>query len=90
MKEITTCEEYVLNELREQKALNKKLSELCKDYRELLESLDTFIEVMKKFLSIHKAVDGQELITMKYVFADYDPEEFKLLKDLFGLKLEEE
>ena len=35
MKEIKTCEEYVLAELEEKKAQVQKLTEVCKEYLEV-------------------------------------------------------
>ena len=32
----------------------------------------------------------KKIITMEYIFEDYDPEEFKLLKDLFHLEVKGE
>ena len=90
MKEIKTCEEYVLAELEEKKEQLKKLSDACKAYREFFEATEGFIDVLKKFLTIRKASGGGEVISMNCVFEKYEPNEFKLLKEMFDLKVEDE
>ena len=90
MKEIKTCEDYVLAELEEKKAQIKKLNEVCKEYLEVMKNVDRCFDVLKKFLTIRKASGGGELISMDYIFEMYKPDEFKLLKEMFDLKVEEE
>ena len=82
MKEINTCEEYVLAELEEKKVQGQKLTEVCKEYLEVRKSVDKCFDVLKKFRG--------ELISMDYIFETYKPDEFKLLKEMFDLKVEEE
>lgn len=57
MKEISICEEYVLRELGKKRAKVKKLSAACKNYAEVLEDVNTFLDMMKKHLNLHKAAD---------------------------------
>ena len=90
MKEIKTCEEYVLADLEEKKAQIQKLTEVCKEYLEVIKNVDKCFDVLKKFLTIRKASCGGELISMDYVFETYKPDEFRLLKEMFDLKVEEE
>ena len=90
MKEINTCDEYVLRELEEKKEHVKKLSDACKAYREFFEATEGFIAVLKKFLTIRKASGGGEVISMNCVFEKYEPNEFKLLKEMFDLEVEED
>ena len=90
MKEIKTCEDYVLAELEEKKAQIQKLNEVCKEYLEVMKNVDRCFDVLKKFLTIRKASGGGELISMDYVFEKYKPDEFKLIKEMFDLKVEEE
>ena len=89
MKEIKTCEEYVLAELEEKKAQIQKLTEVCKEYLEVMKNVDRCFDVLKKFMTIRKASSGGELISMEYVFETYKPDEFKLLKEMLDLKVEE-
>ena len=49
-----------------------------------------FLDIMKEHLNLHRASDGKELITMGYVFEEYEPEDFKLVKDLFHLEVKGE
>ncbi len=90
MKEIKTCEDYVLAELEEKKAQIQKLTEVCKEYLEVMKNVDKCFDVLKKFLTIREASGGGEGISMEYVFETYKPDEFKLLKEMFDLKVEEE
>ena len=90
MKEIKTCEDYVLAELEEKKTQIQKLNEVCKEYLEVMKNVDRCFDVLKKFLTIRKASCGGEAISMDYVFETYKPDEFRLLKEMFDLKVEEE
>ena len=90
MKEIKTCEDYVLAELEEKKTQIQKLNEVCKEYLEVMKNFDRCFDVLKKFLTIRKASGGGEAISMDYVFETYKPDEFKLIKEMFDLKVEEE
>ena len=90
MKEIKTCEDYVLAELEEKKAQIRKLTEVCKEYLKVMKNVDRCFDVLKKFLTIRKASGGGEAISMDYVFETYKPDEFKLIKEMFDLKVEEE
>ena len=85
-----TCEEYVLFELAHKREQVKRLTEACKNYVEVMDDVNKFLDIMKKHLNLHKAADGKEIITMEYIFEEYDPEEFKLLKDLFHLEVKGE
>ena len=55
-----------------------------------MKNVDRCFDVLKKFLTIHKASCGGEAISMDFVFETYKPDEFKLLKEMFDLKVEEE
>ena len=90
MGTIKTCEEYVLAELEEKKEQVKKLTAACKSYVEVMDDVNRFLDIMKEHLNLHKAADGKEIITMGYVFEEYEPDEFKLLKDLFHLEVKGE
>ena len=89
MKKFNTCEEYVLAELEEKKEQLKKLSDACKAYREFFEATQSFIDVMKQFLTIRKASGGGEVISMNCIFEKYEPNEFKLIKEMFDLEAED-
>ena len=90
MRDVKTCEEYVLAELEEKKEQVRRLEEACKSCVEMLDDVNTFLDVMKKRLNLHEAADGKEIITMGYIFEEYEPDEFKLLKDLFHLEVKGE
>ena len=90
MEEIKTCEEYVLLELEAKTEQVKKLTAACKSYVEVMDDVNKFLDIMKQHLNLHRAADGKEIITMGYIFEEYDPDEFKLLKDLFHLEVKGE
>ena len=90
MKEIKTCEEYVLMELEEKREQVKRLTEACRNYIEVMDDVNTFLDILKKHLNLHRAADGKEIITMGYIFEEYEPDEFKFLKDLFHLEVKGE
>ena len=90
METAKTCEEYVLLELEEKKEQLKRLTEASRNCIEVMNDVNSFLDIMKKNLNLHKAADGKEIITMGYIFEEYDPEDFKLLKDLFHLEVKGE
>jgi hypothetical protein len=89
MDKVKTCEEYVLAELEEKKEQVKKLTAACKSYVEVMDDVNAFLDIMKKHLNLHRGADNKEIITMGYIFEEYEPDEFKLLKDLFHLEVRE-
>ena len=60
MKEIKTSEEYVLADLEEKKAQIQKLTEVCREYLEVMKNVNGCFDVLKKFLTIRKASGGGE------------------------------
>ena len=68
----------------------KRLTEACRNCIEVVDDVNTFLDIMKKHLNLHQAADGKKIITMDYIFEDYDPEDFKLLKELFHLEVKGE
>ena len=52
MKEIKTCEEYVLSELEEKREQLKRLKEACKSYVEVMDDVNTFQNIMEKHMII--------------------------------------
>ena len=85
-----TCEEYVLAELEKKREQVKRLTEACKSYVEVMNDVNRFLDIMKERLNLHKAADGKEIITMGYIFEEYDPDDFRLLKDMFHLEVKGE
>ena len=85
-----TCEEYVLAELEEKKEQVKKLTAACKSYVEVMDDVNTFLDIMKEHLILHRGADNKEIITMGYIFEEYEPDEFNLLKDLIHLEVKGE
>ena len=77
-------------ELEEKREQVKRLTEACRNYIEVMDDVNTFLDILKKHLNLHKAADGKEIITMGYIFEEYDQEDFKLLKELFHLEVKEE
>jgi hypothetical protein len=52
--------------------------------------VNAFLDIMKKHLNLHRGADNKEIITMGYIFEEYEPDEFNLLKDLFHLEVKGE
>ena len=86
MKEIKTCEDYVLNELEEKKEEIRRLTKEHDTAEKVSTVLLTWLEKLKPFFTLRQGADGSKLIDMKYVFKDYDPEAFKILSALFDLE----
>ena len=83
-----TCEEYVLQELE---AVQGKIAELKKDREKLENGFDVlfvFLTVLKKYIFIAEGSNGRRYIEMRYVFEDYDFEDFEVLERIL-LLLEE-
>ena len=90
MKEIKTCEEYVLNELAEQKKKYRELDKASKVSNGIVNLLLTKLVKLEPFFNVKQTADGKKMIVMKYVFEDFDPEAFKMLSELFDLEQKEE
>ena len=58
MKEIKTCEEYVLSELEEKREQLKRQKEACKSYVEVMDDVNTFQNVMEKHMIIFVVMHG--------------------------------
>ncbi len=83
-----TCEEYVLQELE---ASKEKIQEMEKNKERLengLEVLFEFLTVLKKYIFIADGSNGRRYIEMRYVFEDYDFQDFEVLERIL-LLLEE-
>ena len=59
MKEIKTCEEYVLSELEEKREQLKRLKEACKSYVEVMDDVNTFQDIMEKHIIIIVVIHGR-------------------------------
>ena len=59
MKEIKTCEEYVLSELEEKREQLKRLKEACKSYVEVMDNVNTFQDIMEKHMIIIVVMHGR-------------------------------
>ena len=59
MKEIKTCEEYVLSELEEKREQLKRLKEACKSYVEVMDDVNTFQDILEKHMIIIVVMHGR-------------------------------
>ena len=85
-----SCEEYVLNELAELKEKVNTLTE-ARDLAEWRESrMMEYLGKLEPLFTLRRGIEGKKLIEMKYVFEEYDPEAFKMLTELFDLKIKED
>lgn len=85
MKEMKTCEEYVLKELADYKEMVRDLLDDRKVVGKVMEQVKEILDIMANALTIHETSDGKEVITMSYIFEEFNPEEFRLLKEMFDL-----
>ena len=77
--------------LQELEAVQGKIVELKKDREKLQNSFDVlfeFLTVLKKYIFIADGANGRRYIEMRYVFVDYDFEDFEVLERIL-LLLEE-
>ena len=84
-----TCEEYVLQELAEAK---EKIRRQERSYEKLANTnmtLFEFLSVLKKYMFIAEGSTGKRYIEMKYVFEEYEEQDFEILETML-LLLEEE
>lgn len=47
MKEINSCEEYVIFELEKKREQVKRLTEACRNYIEVMDDVNRFLDIMK-------------------------------------------
>ena len=84
-----TCEEYVLKEL---KTAKEKILDLKSERMILycqLQDVQKCLNVLKKYMFIAEGSTGKRYIEMKYVFEDYEKEDFEKLEEML-LRLEED
>ena len=84
-----TCEEYVLKQLEKAKA---QISFLIEDRDEILISgkvLLRFIDVLKKYMYVTEDARGNKFIAMKYIFEEFEKEDFDTIEDML-IALDEE
>ena len=90
MRNVFTCEEYVLEQLadREEKIedLTEENSRLLNEMRENVKIVD----ILGRFLVLRRAADGRRVIDMRLIFEEFEPDEFKLLNELLDLRVEGE
>ncbi len=48
MKEINSCEEYVIFELEKKREQVKRLTEACRNYIEVMDDVNRFLDIMKR------------------------------------------
>ena len=90
MKNIYTCEEYVLNQLADREEKIENLTdENCRLLNEM-SGLNKVADTLRRFLTLRCAADGRRVIDMRLIFEEFEPDEFKLLKEMLDLKTEGE
>ena len=57
METAKTCEEYILLELEEKKEQLKRLTEASRSCIEVMDDVNSFLDIMKKHLNLHKVAD---------------------------------
>ena len=90
MRNVFTCEEYVLEQLADREGkiedLTEENSRLLNEMRENAKIVDT----LGRFLVLRRAADGRRVIDMRLIFEEFEPDEFKLLNELLDLRVEGE
>ena len=88
MRDIYTCEEYVLDQLADRE---EKIEALTDENGRLLNEAHSFTKVadtLRRFLTVRCAADGRRVIDMRLIFEEFEPEEFKILTEILDLKEE--
>ena len=88
MRDIYTCEEYVLDQLADRE---EKIETLTDENGRLLNETHSFTKVadtLRRFLTVRRAADGRRVIDMRLIFEEFEPEEFKILTEILDLKEE--
>lgn len=85
-----TCEEYVLAELGKKDEQVRRLKEVIEVYHQMMKDVNRVLKILERRFILHKLEGGKGVITMGYIFEDYDPDEFNLLKEIFHLGKEKE
>ena len=88
MRDIYTCEEYVLDQLADRE---EKIETLTDENCRLLNETRSFnkaADALRRFLKIRRAADGRRVIDMRLIFEEFEPEEFKILTEILDLKEE--
>ena len=84
-----TCEEYVLQELAEAKEKIRRQERSYEKLGNTNRTLFVFLSVLKKYMFIAEGSTGKRYIEMKYVFEEYEEQDFETLETML-LLLEEE
>ena len=84
-----TCEEYVLQELAEAKEKIRRQERSYEKLGNTNRTLFEFLSVLKKYMFIAEGSTGKRYIEMKYVFEEYEEQDFETLETML-LLLEEE
>ena len=85
-----TCEEYVLAELGKKDEQVRRLKAVCEEYQQVMKDVNRVMEILERRFNLHKQENGKGVITMGYVFEDFDADEFNLLKKIFHLGKEKD
>ena len=90
MKKTKTCEEYILNVLAEAKEEIELDNEIIDKQFKIISHLMDVFEVLKKYMENRDTSAGKKLISMNYIFEEFDPADYRLVRDfLFGKDDEE-
>ena len=90
MKEIKTCEEYVLNELERAKADVVELAEIGEKLVHIAKAQDALLRIVAKRMKIRAATDGSRIVSTDLIFEEYDREDFEQVERLLSKISKEE
>ncbi len=90
MEKAKTCEEYILNELKEARENVKTGVLLLKTAMAMLDRKNALLEIFRSRLEVRALPDGTHVIDMDPVFSTFDEDEFEVLEEFLKPGDEEE
>ena len=90
MKTPKTCEQYVLNELKNAKEMVKIQKSMLHLASGLLKETEECMHILKKYAKVHRRDNGKSAIIFEYVFEEYNKEDYDKIVDFLGLEVPED
>ena len=90
MREIKTCEEYVLNELERARNDVVELAEIGEKLVHIAKAQDALLRIIAKRMKIRKATDGSRIVSTDLIFEEFEKEDFEQVERLLAKITREE
>ena len=84
MKEIRTCEAYVLNELKRARNDVIELTEIGEKLVRIAKAQDALLHIIAKRMKIRAATDGSRIISTDLIFEEFDREDFEQVERMLA------